>query len=241
MKKIFLSLLVCIMALTASAQVARPKLVVGLVIDQMRWDYMYYYYDKYGEGGMKRLMAEGFSCDNQMLNYVPTITGVGHSSIYTGAVPAANGIPGNDFYLDGKRVYCTDDPDVKGVGTDSKAGCMSPKNMLGTTIGDMLRCATDFRSKVIGIALKDRASILPAGHAANAAYWYDKSVAGFITSSYYMDALPDWVKKFNRSSGMKKGYDPKSGADGVTLTFNMAEAALKNEQQIGRASCRERV
>ena len=100
MKKIFLSLLVCIMALTASA---RPKLVVGLVIDQMRWDYMYYYYDKYGEGGMKRLMAEGFSCDNQMLNYVPTITGVGHSSIYTGAVPAANGIPGNDFYLDGKR------------------------------------------------------------------------------------------------------------------------------------------
>ena len=170
MKKIFLSLLVCIMALTASAQVARPKLVVGLVIDQMRWDYMYYYYDKYGEGGMKRLMAEGFSCDNQMLNYVPTITGVGHSSIYTGAVPAANGISGNDFYLDGKRVYCTDDPDVKGVGTDSKAGCMSPKNMLGTTIGDMLRCATDFRSKVIGIALKDRAAILPAGHAANAAY-----------------------------------------------------------------------
>ena len=230
MKKIFLSLLVCIMALTASAQVARPKLVVGLVIDQMRWDYMYYYYDKYGEGGMKRLMAEGFSCDNQMLNYVPTITGVGHSSIYTGAVPAANGIPGNDFYLDGKRVYCTDDPDAKGVGTDSKAGCMSPKNMLGTTIGDMLRCATDFRSKVIGIALKDRASILPAGHSANAAYWYDKSVAGFITSSYYMDALPDWVKKFNRSSGMKKGYDPKSGSDGVTLTFNMAEAALKNEQ-----------
>lgn len=139
MKKIFLSLLVCIVALTASAQVARPKLVVGLVIDQMRWDYMYYYYDKFGEGGMKRLMAEGFSCDNQMLNYVPTITGVGHSSIYTGAVPAANGIPGNDFYLDGKRIYCTDDPTVKGVGTDSKAGNMSPKNLLGTTIGDMLR------------------------------------------------------------------------------------------------------
>lgn len=230
MKKIFLSLLVCIVALTASAQVARPKLVVGLVIDQMRWDYMYYYYDKFGEGGMKRLMAEGFSCDNQMLNYVPTITGVGHSSIYTGAVPAANGIPGNDFYLDGKRIYCTDDPTVKGVGTDSKAGNMSPKNLLGTTIGDMLRCATDFRSKVIGIALKDRASILPAGHSANAAYWYDKSVAGFITSSYYMEKLPDWVKKFNREAGMKKGYDPKSGADGVTLTFNMAEAALKNEQ-----------
>lgn len=230
MKKFFLSLLVCFAALTASAQVARPKLVVGLVVDQMRWDYMYYYYDKYGEGGMKRLMAEGFSCDNQMLNYVPTITGVGHSAIYTGAVPAANGIVGNDFYLDGKRVYCTDDPAAKGVGTDTKAGCMSPANLLGTTIGDMLRCATDFRSKVIGVALKDRASILPAGHAANAAYWYDKAAGGFVTSTYYMDKLPDWVKKFNREAGMKKGYDPKVHADGVALTFRMAEAALQNEQ-----------
>ena len=159
MKKLIFSVLLCCVAIVASAQVQRPKLVVGIVIDQMRWDYLYYYYDKFGEGGMKRLINEGFSCDNQMLNYVPTITGVGHSSIYTGAVPAANGIPGNDFYLDGKRIYCTDDPTVKGVGTDSKAGNMSPKNMLGTTIGDMLRCATDFRSKVIGIALKDRASM----------------------------------------------------------------------------------
>lgn len=230
MKRIILSVFVCCLAMMATAQVSRPKLVVGLVIDQMRWDYMYYYYDKYGEGGMKRLMAEGFSCDNQMLNYVPTITGVGHSSIYTGAVPAAHGIAGNDFYLDGKRVYCTDDPTVTGVGTSSKAGCMSPRNLVGTTIGDMLRAATDFKSRVIGVALKDRASILPAGHAANAAYWYDKSVAGFITSSYYMDKLPDWVNKFNRQAGMKKGYDPKVHADGVTLTFRMAEAAIRNEQ-----------
>ena len=230
MKKIFLSLLMCLVALTASAQVSRPKLVVGLVVDQMRWDYMYYYYDKFGEGGMKRLMSEGFSCDNQMLNYVPTITGVGHASIYTGAVPAANGISGNDFYIGEKRVYCTDDPNVKGVGTEDKAGKMSPVNMYGTTIGDMLRAATNFRSKVIGVALKDRASILPAGHSANAAYWYDKSVAGFITSTYYMDKLPDWVKKFNREAGMKKGFDPKGDPCGVGLTFRMAEAAMKNEQ-----------
>ncbi len=230
MKKIILSVFVCCLALTAAAQVSRPKLVVGLVVDQMRWDYLYYYYDKYGEGGVKRLLAEGFSCDNQMLNYVPTITGVGHTSIYTGAVPAASGIPANDFYLDGKRVYCTDDPTVTGVGTSSKAGKMSPRNMLGTTVGDMLRTATDFKAKVIGVALKDRASILPAGHSANAAYWYDSSVGGFITSSYYMDKLPGWVTDFNRRAGMKKGYDPKSHADGVTLTFRMAEAALTNEQ-----------
>ena len=230
MKKAILSVIVCCMAMMATAQTARPKLVVGLVVDQMRWDYMHYYYDRYGEGGMKRLMAEGFSCDNQMLNYVPTVTGVGHAAIYTGAAPATSGIAANDFYLGDKRIYCCDDPAVKGVGTTSAAGKMSPVNMLGSTIGDMLRMATDFRAKVVGVALKDRASILPAGHSANAAYWYDKSVAGFISSTYYMDKLPQWVDKFNRQAGMKKGYDPKLHADGVTLTFRMAEAALKNEQ-----------
>ena len=106
MKKIILSVLMCCVAIMASAQIERPKLVVGLVVDQMRWDYLYYYYDKYGEGGMKRLLSEGFSCENQMLNYVPTVTGVGHASIYTGAGPATNGIAANDFYLNGKRIYC---------------------------------------------------------------------------------------------------------------------------------------
>ena len=104
MKKIILSVLMCCVAIMASAQIERPKLVVGLVVDQMRWDYLYYYYDKYGEGGMKRLLSEGFSCENQMLNYVPTVTGVGHASIYTGAGPATNGIAANDFYLNGKRI-----------------------------------------------------------------------------------------------------------------------------------------
>ena len=230
MKKIIMFVFACLAAITASAQVERPKLVVGLVVDQMRWDYLYYYQDKYGEGGLKRLLADGFSCDNQMLNYVPTVTGVGHASIYTGSTPAGHGIAANDFYLDGKRIYCCDDPDVKGVGTTSKAGDMSPVNMLGTTIGDQLRQATGFKSKVVGVALKDRASILPAGHSANAAYWYDKSVGGFITSTWYMEQLPDWVKKFNKSECPKAGYDPKVHADGVTLTFKMAEAALKNEQ-----------
>ena len=220
----------CCIALMASAQVERPKLVVGLVVDQMRWDYMYYYYDKYGEGGMKRLMNEGFSCDNHMINYLPTVTGVGHAAIYTGAGPATNGIAANDFHKEGKRIYCCDDPTVEGVGTKSKAGKMSPRNMLGSTIGDMLRQSTGFKSKVIGVAIKDRAAILPAGHTANAAYWYDKSVGGFITSTYYMDKLPDWVKAFNKKNGMKPGYDPKVHPDGVTATFRMAEAALEAEK-----------
>ncbi len=230
MKKIILSVFMCCMAIVAMAQVERPKLVVGLVIDQMRWDYLYYYYDKYGEGGMKRLINEGFSCENQMINYLPTITGVGHASIYTGAVPATNGIVGNDFYLNGKRIYCCDDPNVKSVGSDSKAGNMSPINMLSTTIGDQIRQATDFKGKVYGVSLKDRAAILPAGHAANGAFWYDKSVAGFITSSYYMDRLPDYVQKFNKKLGMKVGFDPKTNPNGVTATFGIAEAILKAER-----------
>lgn len=230
MKKILMSVFMCFMAFAAWAQVERPRLVVGIVIDQMRWDYLYYYQDKYGDGGLKRLLREGFSCENQMINYVPTVTAVGHSSLYTGSAPSAHGIASNDFYLDGKRIYCCDDPNVKGVGTTSKAGNMSPVNMLGTTIGDQLRIATNFKSKVIGVALKDRASILPAGHSANAAYWYDKEVGGFITSTWYMNELPEWVKKFDKKECPKPGYDPKVHPDGVTLTFKMAEAALKNEQ-----------
>ena len=230
MKKLIFSVLLCCVAIVASAQVQRPKLVVGIVIDQMRWDYLYYYYDKFGEGGMKRLINEGFSCDNQMLNYVPTVTGVGHASIYTGAGPATNGIASNDFRDGDKMVYCCDDPSVQGVGTTSKSAQMSPHYMLGTTIGDMLRQATDFKAKVFGVAIKDRAAILPAGHSANGAFWNDKSVAGFVTSSYYMDKLPDYVVKFNKQNTMKKGYDPKVHADGVTVTFDMAEAIMKGEK-----------
>lgn len=115
MKRTILSVIVCLVAMMASAQVERPKLVVGLIVDQMRWDYLYYYYDKYGEGGIKRILNEGFSCDNQMINYVPTVTGAGHASAYTGAVPATNGIVSNDFYMDGRRIYCCDDPNVKAL------------------------------------------------------------------------------------------------------------------------------
>lgn len=230
MKKIILSVLMCCVAIIASAQVERPKLVVGLVIDQMRWDYLYYYYDKYGEGGMKRLINEGFSCENQMINYVPTVTGVGHASIYTGACPATHGIACNNFYKDGKFIYCCDDDSVKTVGSKSKVGEMSPRNMLGTTIGDMLRQATDFKAKVFGVSLKDRASILPAGHSANGAYWYDKSIAGFVTSTYYMDKLPKYITKFNKHIGIKPGVDPKTIPAGVTVTFDLAEAIMKAEK-----------
>lgn len=227
---ILLSLLLMTTASWAGQKIERPKLVVGLVVDQMRWDYLYYYYDKLGEGGLKRLVDEGFSCENTMINYVPTVTGIGHASVYTGSVPALHGICGNSFFEKGKSVNCCGDPTVQSVGSESKAGKVSPRNMLSNTIGDQLRLSNDFKSRVFGVALKDRAAIFPAGHSANAAYWYDRSVGHFITSTYYMDELPKWVRDFNKRNATKPGEDQKMKPEGITLTFKMAEALLENER-----------
>ena len=182
-----------------SEDLSRPKLVVGIVVDQMRWDYLYRYSARYGNNGFKRLLRDGFSCENTLIDYIPTVTAAGHTAIYTGSVPALHGIAGNDFIVQatGKSMYCTDDSTVNTVGSTSTAGKMSPRNLLTTTVTDELRLATNFHSKVIGIALKDRGGILPAGHTANAAYWFDDKSGNWITSTYYMNDLPKWVKDFN--------------------------------------------
>ena len=230
MKKNILILLLLACSFMGHAQVNRPKLVVGIVVDQMRWDYLYYYNKEFVEGGFKRLLAEGYSCENTMIPYIPTVTAIGHSSIYTGSVPALTGILGNSFFIDGKNTYCCGDDNVQSVGSSSKEGKMSPRNLLASTIGDELKLATDFKSKVIGVALKDRAAILPAGHSADAAYWWDTSAGHFVTSTYYMDKLPSWAVEFNKKHQQKPGSDIKSKPQGVTMTFDMAEAALKNER-----------
>ena len=210
MKKIFkLIFVLCCFCGIAQAQPQRPKLVVGLVVDQMRWDYLYRYQARYGEGGFKRLLNEGFSCENCRIPYIPSVTAIGHTSIYTGSVPSIHGIAGNNFMKDGKVTYCTEDYTVKPVGSDGKAGYESPRNMWTTTIGDELRLATNDRSKVIGVAIKDRASILPAGHHANGAYWFDAKNGKFITSTFYMDKLPEWVNKFNKQNLPKKYLSEK--------------------------------
>lgn len=230
MKKLITLMVGLLIAVSSNAQIQRPKLVVGLVVDQMRWDYLYYYYNEYGTGGLRRLLNEGFSFENTHINYAPTVTAIGHSSIYTGSVPAITGIAGNYFYQDDKSVYCCADPSVKSVGSDSKEGQMSPHRMLASTIGDELQIATDFRSKVIGVALKDRASILPAGHAADGAYWWDTSAGHFVTSSFYMNSLPKWVEDFNKENQTAPNFDIKSTPEGVTMTFKMAAAAVRNER-----------
>ncbi|MCX6319231.1 MAG: alkaline phosphatase family protein [Bacteroidetes bacterium] len=193
----------------AQQPIARPKLVVGVVIDQMRWDYLYRYYDRYAPtGAFKRILNQGYSCENTMIPYAPTVTACGHSTIYTGSVPAISGITGN-FWWDSqlqRTVYCTEDKSVNTVGSSSSQGKMSPANMFVNTIGDELRLATNFKGKVVGVAIKDRGGILPAGHSANAAYWYDNSTGAWITSTYYMNELPKWVSDFNGQKWVDKYY-----------------------------------
>jgi predicted AlkP superfamily pyrophosphatase or phosphodiesterase len=200
-RKYFSSLIfLFLISYSTQAQTTKPKLVVGLVIDQMRWDYLYRYSYNYGNGGFKRLLKEGFSAENTMIPYIPTVTGAGHTSIYTGSVPAIHGIVANDWVdrETGLLMYCAKDTNVMPVGSNSiKEGQMSPRNMLTNTIGDELKLANNFKGKVIGIALKDRGGILPAGHSADAAYWFDNKTARWITSTYYMNVLPTWVTQFN--------------------------------------------
>jgi predicted AlkP superfamily pyrophosphatase or phosphodiesterase len=189
-----------------NTRLERPKLVVGIVVDQMRWDYLYRYYDKYEAGGFKRLLNDGFSCENTMINYIPSVTAIGHTTIFTGSIPSIHGIAGNDWFnpKTGKSNYCTDDSTVQTIGAEGKAGKMSPRNLLATTITDELRLATNFQAKVVGVSLKDRASILPAGHNPTAAFWIDDASGKFVTSSYYMQSLPAWVNDFNDSKPVDK-------------------------------------
>ena len=241
MKKLILSFLMLLVSVAAFSQ-DRPKLVVGIAVDQMRWDYLYRFYDEYGDGGFKRLMNEGFNCENCQINYIPSVTAIGHTSIFTGSVPSIHGIAGNNFMIEGKMTYCCDDGSVQTVGSDTKAGQMSPRNMLATTIGDELKTATNWEAKVIGVSFKDRAAILPAGHSADAAYWFDKKAFCFISSTYYMQELPKWVKTYNERIGREIKQLEKKNKDadlidliqfepyGNEITVGMAKAAVRNER-----------
>ncbi len=186
----------------------KPKLVVGIVVDQMRYDYITRFYDHFGNDGFKRLVEQGFNCKNNHFNYAPTSTGPGHTSVYTGTTPAVHGIIGNNWYdkETDASVYCASDDTYTSVGTTADAGQMSPHRMDVTTITDELRLNSQMQGKTIAIALKDRGAVLPGGHTANAAYWFHGADEGnWITSSYYMSQLPKWVNDFN-SSGTAQSY-----------------------------------
>ena len=182
------------------AQSEKPKLVVGIVIDQMRYDYLTRFEARFGEDGFKKLINEGYNCQNHHFNYMPTYTGPGHASIYTGTAPENHGIIANNWYdkFIGEKVYCVQDSSVTALGTESEKECMSPHRMLSTTFADANRVHTQFKGKTIGISIKDRGAILPAGHAANHAFWFRGKEEGvWVSSTYYGKALPAWVTKFN--------------------------------------------
>lgn len=197
---------------SVSNATAKPKLVIGIVVDQMRYDYLTRFDNKYSEGGFKRMLNDGYNCKNNHYNYIPTYTGPGHASVYTGTTPENHGIIANNWYdkYIKKSVYCASDESQSSVGVEGKwAGKMSPHRMQTTTVTDQLRLDTQQRGKVIGIAIKDRGAVLPAGHSANGAYWfYGKDKGNWITSTYYRSDLPTWVKEFNAADEAEKYMKP---------------------------------
>jgi predicted AlkP superfamily pyrophosphatase or phosphodiesterase len=203
----YLTLTVAIvLSLTVYAQPKKgaqpPKLVVGIIVDQMRHEYLFRFQPKFGNAGFRRLMDEGFMLKNGHYNYSPTVTGPGHASVYTGTTPAIHGIIGNDWYDKEvkKSVNCVEDANYQVIGVESGNGDVSPARMLSTTVTDELKLFTQKRAKVIGVSIKDRGAVLPAGHMGDGAYWFDSKSGRFITSSYYRTRLPDWLEKFNQQN-----------------------------------------
>ncbi|MFY0625655.1 MAG: alkaline phosphatase family protein [Reichenbachiella sp.] len=215
MKRFFGILILILFSQRLIAQVneSRPKLVVGIVVDQMRQEYLSRFSKHFSEGGFKRFMNEGYSYKNAHYNYVPTQTGPGHASIYTGTTPRVHGIVSNDWYnkKTKRSINCVEDEFASHLGGSKKYGNRSPKNLMNTTVTDELRMFFQERTRIISISLKDRGAILPGGHNPNGAYWYDDSTGEFMTSTYYKKELPGWVEDFNNrklpTEYMKKQWD----------------------------------
>jgi predicted AlkP superfamily pyrophosphatase or phosphodiesterase len=201
MKNQLILVLLAMLLLTgvqAQEQPKKPKLVVGIIVDQMRQEYFYRFSDRFVENGLKRFSEQGFMMTNGHYNYIPTYTGPGHASVYTGTTPATHGIIANNWYVRslGRMIYCAEDSTVTHVGGTPENGKISPRNMLTTTITDELRLSTGKRSKTVAIAIKDRGASLPAGHTGDA-YWYDDVNGDWMTSTFYYTTLPKWASDFN--------------------------------------------
>lgn len=225
MKRIVTLLLVATCVFTYAQ--SKPKLVVGIIVDQMRADYISKYWDKFGDGGFKRLRNEGFNCNNTHYNYVPTFTGPGHASVYTGTTPAVHGIIANEWYEKyGKTMlYCAQDDGVNTVGSNSAAGKMSPKNLKASTITDELKLSNE-KSKVFAVSLKDRGAIMPGGHAADGSFWFDGEMGVWVSSTHYMNNLPGWVEGINKANPaeafIKAGWN-------TLLTINQYTESYKDD------------
>lgn len=197
--KFFSSLLVtcCLLAGVPLAQADEPKLVVTILVDQLRYDYLERFYNQFQPGGFRLLIDQGAFMTYAQYNYSPTVTGPGHASYLSGASPSVHGIISNDWFdkTTGKSQNCVGDATVTGVGGKEGQGKCSPRNFIGSNFSDEMRLR--YHSKVVGVSLKDRGAILPAGKKPAGAYWFDSISGNFITSTYYRADLPAWVKEFN--------------------------------------------
>jgi predicted AlkP superfamily pyrophosphatase or phosphodiesterase len=187
----------------------RPKLVLVLVIDQFRYDYLMRFRPFFGEGGFNRLLEGGAVFTDCRYDYATTMTGPGHASLLTGTYPYAHGIIENNWYdrEDKREFYCVEDLSTRIVANGEKASAtpgFSPRALTASTLGDELRLATNFRAKAVSISLKDRAAVLMGGHTPCAAYWYDVGSGRFVTSTYYLPTLPAWVDEFNQKEPSKQ-------------------------------------
>jgi len=195
----------------ASQRAKRPKLVLLIAVDQFRYDYLERFNDLFVENGLRRLMRDGASWTQSNYDHIPTYTAPGHATMLTGAYPAESGIIGNEWpdRATGKRVTSVSDSTVTLLGGGLNEGASSPRRLMSSTVGDELRMATNDRSKVVGISVKDRSAILPAGRHANAAYWFSINSGSMVSSTYYFNQLPAWVTAFNNTRPADKFFGAK--------------------------------
>lgn len=192
-----ISLLPALAALPCGAATPKkPALVLAIAVDQFRYDYLTRFRSEYKEG-FDQLLTRGAVFTSARYEHFPTVTAIGHSTFLSGATPSISGIVGNDWYdrEEGRQVTSVSDDSVRPLG-GGRTGA-SPQRMLVSTVGDEMRMAGNDQAKIIGISMKDRSAILPAGHAANAAYWFDTPTGNFVSSTFYFPELPGWVRDFN--------------------------------------------
>lgn len=217
-----------------SAYNAHPKLVVVVVIDQFRGDYLERYRDQFGDGGFRLLLDHGAYFPNCNYNYANTRTAPGHSTLFTGAYSNGHGIIANEWWEPSQHrmVTSVEDDATKLVGGDGNQPGASPHNLLADTLGDELKLATQGKSRVFGISLKDRASVLPGGFAADAAYWIEPKSGAWVTSTYYRSDLPKWVMDFNANQPEKYWNHGWRDAQGALLR-STAHRKAKNGSEAG--------
>lgn len=231
-RRTLLALLV--LSLSAVAQTPRrPKLIVAIAVDQFRYDYLTRFRDQYS-GGLARLLTQGAVFTNANYEHFPTVTAIGHSTFLSGATPSVSGIVGNEWWdrTTNKNVTSVEDDKVTMLGGEGKAGkAASPRRLLVSTLGDELKMAGR-GSKVIGVSVKDRSAILPAGHMADGAYWLDSNSGNFVSSTYYFAQLPEWAVAFNKTRMPDKylsaAWKPVNGGEALKTLAAKADKDFYN-------------